>query len=389
MARPSESPPSPATPGLLRSINDRVVLELLITHPTLSRGDVRRLTGVSKPTASQLLSRLEESGHVVQNGVEEHNRGGRASAIYELNPRAGFAAAINVTATGTHARVADLRGTVIGEHRDPGESGPETAITSLRYALSTAELEMTDLTSIVVSLPGSYDPDADTLRFAGHLPRWQQPGLVEGLEAITGVETHIENDVNVVAMAEQQSGAVRGESDFFLLWSDEGIGGALMLGGRIHRGSTGGASEVAFLPVPGVPIVRNPARENHGGFDDLAGVAQVVELGARHGIHADSAAEIVASAVASDAHGFLDELAGRYAPALATIIALIDPPVIVLAGAVLNAGGPGLLDLIRDHVDEVAIRTPRFAAREVIDDPVAAGALLVSLNHTRNAVFST
>lgn len=289
MARPSESSPTPATPGLLRSINDRVVLELLLQHPTLSRGDVRRLTGVSKPTASQLLSRLEESGHVVQNGVEEHNRGGRASAVYELNPRAGFAAAINVTAAGSHAQVADLRGTVIGENRDPSESRPESAIDALRGALVAAELEMGDLSSIVVSVPGSYDPDADLLRFAGQLPHWQQPGLVAGLEALTGVETHIENDVNVVATAEQQIGAVRGEDDFFLLWGDEGIGGALMLGGRIHRGSTGGASEVAFLLVPGVPIVRNPARENHGGFDDLAGAAQVVALGAEHGISAETA----------------------------------------------------------------------------------------------------
>ncbi|MBX3099909.1 MAG: ROK family transcriptional regulator [Salinibacterium sp.] len=389
MALPIESTPTPATPGLLRSINDRVVLELLLEHATLSRGDVRRLTGVSKPTASQLLTRLEESGHVIQNGVEEHNRGGRASAMYQLNPRAGFAAAINVTAAGSHASVADLAGSVLGEHRDFGEPRPASAIASLALALATAELTMSDLSSIVVSVPGSYDPDADTLRFAGHLPHWQEPGLVSWLETATGVDCHIENDVNVVAIAERQIGAVRGQKDFFLLWSDEGIGGALMLGGGIHRGSTGGASEVAFLLVPGVPIVRNPARENHGGFDDLAGAAQVVALGAQHGIHEATAPEVVAAAVATGAHEFLSELAGRYALGLASIIALIDPPVIVLAGAVLSAGGPELLTLIRDHVEVVAIRTPRFVLGAVVDDPVAAGALLVSLNHTRNAVFST
>ncbi len=388
MVRPSESP-IPATPGLLRSINDRVVLELLLEHRTLSRADVRRLTGVSKPTASQLLSRLEASGHVVQNGVEEHNRGGRASAVYELNPRAGFAAAINVTAAGAHAQVADLRGTVLGEMRDPGEPRPSTAIDTLHAALAAAGLKMNDLSSIVVSLPGSYDPTADAVRFAGHLPEWQQPGLVTSLEKLTGVATYIENDVNVVATAEQHIGAVRGESDFFMLWSDEGIGGALMLGGQIHRGSSGGASEVAFMLVPGVPIVRNPARENHGGFDDLAGATQVIALGAEHGVRGATAPDVVANAIASDDQDFLAELAGRYAPGLASIIALIDPPVIVLAGAVLNAGGPELLRLISDHVDEIAIRTPRFVLGDVVEDPVAAGALLVSLNHTRRAVFST
>lgn len=62
---------------------------------------------------------------------------------------------------------------------------------------------------------------------------------------------------------------------------------------------------------------------------------------------------------------------------------------IVLAGSVLNAGGPALLEHIRNHVGEVAIRTPRFVLGDVVDDPVAAGALLVSLNHTRKSVFST
>jgi len=386
---PPPTPPTPATPGLLRSINDRVVLDLLLEHKALSRGDVRRLTGVSKPTASQLLARLENSGHVLQVGFEEHSRGGRASVIYELNPRAGFAAAIDVTASRVHAQVADVRGTVLGENRAAGDAGPDAAIEALRVALALAGLELSALSSLVVSVPGSYDPEADLLRFAGHLPLWQQPGLLAGLERATGVQTRVENDVNLVAMAEQGLGAARGESDFFLLWSDEGIGGALMLGDRLHRGSSGGAGEVAFLLVPGVPIVRNPARENHGGFDDLAGAQQIIALGAHHGLVAETAVDVVTAAVASGAQEFLDDLGARYATGLASIVALIDPPVIVLAGSVMTAGGGALLATIRAHVDEVAIRTPRFVLGEVVDEPAVAGAMLASLDHTRNGVFST
>lgn len=387
--RGAEPAPVPATPGLLRSMNDRVVLDLLLEHGTLSRGDVRRFTGVSKPTASQSLTRLEESGHVLQTGVEESGRGGRAAAVYQLNPRAGFAAAIDVTPTGSHAQIADLLGTIIGEQRSTASADPDDAARTLHEALDAAGLSSADLSSLVVALPGSYDPDADVLRFAAALPRWQQPGLLERLEQAAGVATYIENDVNLVAMAEQRRGAGRGEDDFFLLWSDEGVGAALMLDGRLRRGSTGGAGEIAYLLVPGVPVIQQPVREDHGGFDDLAGSASIVELAAAHGIIASTAPEAVAAAVRSSGPVFLDELGARFAIAIASVISLIDPATVVLAGSVMQAGGDTLLDSIRAHVDDTAIRRPRLKLAEVVDEPVVAGALLMSLDNTRDGVFST
>ena len=81
--------PAPAQPGLLRSMNNRVVLDLLIERGSLSRGDVHALTGVSKPTASQLLTRLEESGLVLPIGFGDTGPGGRAPQLYAINPKAG------------------------------------------------------------------------------------------------------------------------------------------------------------------------------------------------------------------------------------------------------------------------------------------------------------
>lgn len=395
-AAPAASP-TPATPGLLRSINDRVVLDLLLEHKTLSRGDVRQLTGVSKPTASQLLTRLEESGHVIQSGYSENSQGGRASAVYELNPRSGFAAAINVTPTRVHAQVANVLGTVIGEHhetveRDADGSGPDRAIDTLRIALDAAGIHLAELSSIVVAAPGSYDPEADLLRYAGHLSAWQDAGIVQRMQETTGVPVHIENDVNLVAVAEQSVGTVRDSDSFFLFWVDERIGGALMIGDRLYRGSNGGAGEVAFLQLPGVPVVHHPVRENRGGFEDLAGEAQIVQLGASHGFVADDAVGVVSAAVtaAGDAsEAFLAELSARYAIGLASVIALLDPGIIVLAGAIMVAGGDRLREHISAQVEDVAISGPPLALGEVRTDPVIAGALLVSLEHTRNDVFST
>lgn len=386
--------PTPATPGLLRSINDRVVLDLLLEHPSLTRGDVVRLTGVSKPTASQLLTRLEESGHVLQNGYAENTLGGRNSLVYELNPRAGFAAAIDVTIGGAQARIADLRGTVIGEHQTSGGEGsdPDAAVATLEGATHSAGIDLAQLSSIVIAAPGSYDRQTDSLNYAGHLDNWQEHGLVARLSALTGVPVRIENDVNLVAVAEYRAGAVRGVESFFLFWIDERIGGALMIDGRLYRGSSGGAGEVAFLQLPGVPVVRNPVRENRGGFEDLVGEKQILALGAASGIPGTTAAELVATAAGSPggrSDEFLDELASRYAIGLASLIAVLDPSVIVLTGSIANAGGAQLVSRLSQQIQEVAIASPRLALGEVSQNPVLTGALLSSLNHTRNTVFTT
>ncbi len=389
LRRGPEHGPTPATPGLIRSINDRVVLDLLVQHGTLTRSDVRRLTGVSKPTASQSLSRLEASGHVLQVGVEQNHRGGRAPAVYQLNPRTGFAAALNVTTTGIHVQIADLVGTVIGEHHSTNSADPDSAVQALQRALQDAQLNMAELSSIVIALPGSYDPAADVLRFSGDLPLWQKPGLLAHIEQLTDVPSHVENDVNLVAAAERRYGAVKGEDNFFLLWGDQGVGGALMLDGRLHRGSSGGAGEIAFLPIAGAPVVHNPVRQNYGGFDDLVGVDRIVELGEQHGITGDVAIDIVASAVVEQHNEFLTELAGRYAAGLAAVVALIDPATIVLAGSILTAGAESLRAAIETQLLDVAIRSPRLILGEIVDQPVISGALLVSLDNTRDRIFAT
>ena len=85
-----------------------------------------------------------------------------------------------------------------------------------------------------------------------------------------------DNDVNLVAVAEQQLGVAGDYEDFVLLWNEEGIGAAVVIGGQLHRGRTGGAGEVGFLPVPGTPLVRDPEHLNSGGFQALAGANAVL-----------------------------------------------------------------------------------------------------------------
>ena len=94
----------------------------------------------------------------------------------------------------------------------------------------------------------------------------------------------IENDVNLAAIAERD--AARGESDsFFLFWLDDGVGGAIMIDGALHRGSRGAAGEAAFLLIPGA--VLDAASRTEGALERLVGDQALRELAAGAGNGSD------------------------------------------------------------------------------------------------------
>jgi predicted NBD/HSP70 family sugar kinase len=449
---------TPGTPRVLRAMNDRAALELLIAHGPLSRGRIGKLTGLSKPTASQLLARLEAAGLVVVTGRSE-GRPGPNAQLYAVNPDAAHVAGVDVTTSRIRAGVADITGRTIGTHQVPtpprGREAGETVrlvVRAVEGAAEAAGVHRADLHRIVIGTPGAFDPSTGRLRYASHLPGWHSPTLLDELATALPMPLDFDNDVNLAAVAEQRLGVAEGHDDFVLLWNQEGIGAALVINGALHRGRTGGAGEVGFLPVPGTPLVRGPAQSNQGGFQELAGSVAVLryarELGlpydssaARH----DAAAEVVAKAVAAvegEAHGqggraeqeghvvqggqgsprgpggressaggpdrcsahgrratsaasdgphveLLRRFATGTATGLASVVAVLDPQLIVLSGDVLTAGGEPLRGMIRAELAELAVPRPRLVLGTVTRDPVLRGALHSALATTRDEVFDT
>jgi predicted NBD/HSP70 family sugar kinase len=428
---------TPGTPRVLRAMNDRAALDLLLEHGPLSRTRIGKLTGLSKPTASQLLARLEAAGLVLATGTTE-GRPGPNAQLYEVNPAAAYAAGLDVTPERIIAAVADITGRTVGSYelatpgRRPAQPVVRQVTDALDGAVKAAGLARADVHRLVIGTPGAFDPNTGRLRYASHLPGWHAPNLLDDLAAALPVPVEYENDVNLAAVAEQRLGAARGHEDFVLLWNEEGLGAAIVLGGRLHRGWTGGAGEVGFLPVPGTPLVRNVTKANNGGFQELAGCNAVVrtarELGLEvpRGSQPDAAAALLRAAAATAAAASTDEDTGEdtdratvqgsaqttgrdagrdadreayaellarcatgHAIGLASVVALLDPELIVLAGGVAAAGGEPLRALIQSELAELAVPRPRLVMGEVAAHPVLTGALESALATTRDEVFDT
>ncbi|MER7549501.1 MULTISPECIES: ROK family transcriptional regulator [Streptomyces] len=398
------APGTPGTPRVLRAMNDRAALDLLLEHGPLSRTRIGKLTGLSKPTASQLLARLEAAGLVVATGTSE-GRPGPNAQLYTVNARAAHVAGLDVNGRRIVAAVADVTGRTVGEFElaTPGrraDSVVRQVADALDGAVKDAGLTRADVHRIVIGTPGAFDPGTGRLRYASHLPGWHSPTLLDELAAFLPMPVEYENDVNLVAVAEQRLGAARGHEDFVLLWNEEGLGAALVINGRLHRGFTGGAGEVGFLPVPGTPLVRQVVKANSGGFQELAGAQAVPRLAKALGVdtpqqpYAKVAAELLARAAeAYERDEALTELLRQYAQRLATglasVTAVLDPGLIVLSGGAVAAGGEILRSLIQSELAELAASRPRLVVGEIDRTPVLRGALERALADTRDEVFDT
>ncbi|MEU3981323.1 ROK family transcriptional regulator [Streptomyces sp. NPDC026672] len=395
---------TPGTPRVLRAMNDRAALDLLLEHGPLSRTRIGKLTGLSKPTASQLLARLEAAGLVLATGTSE-GRPGPNAQLYSVNPAAAYAAGLDVTPGRIRAAVADVTGRTVGEHelptpgRRPAQPVVRQVADALDGAVKAAGLSRDDVHRLVIGTPGAFDPNTGRLRYASHLPGWHSPALLDDLAAALPMPVEYENDVNLVALAEQRLGAARGHEDFVLLWSQEGLGAALVLGGRLHRGWTGGAGEVGFLPVPGAPLVRQVTKANSGGYQELAGSQAVPRLARELGIedvptgpYTEAAAALVARAAdhASGPHReLLRAYATRLATGLASLVSVLDPELVVLSGTALTSGGEVLRGLVQAELEELAAPRPRLVVGDVREHPVLRGALERALATTRDEVFDT
>ena len=291
----------PGTPSLLRELNDRAALDLLLGGEMLTRSQISEYTGVSKVTVSQMLTRLEERGLVAIAGEQAGGRGPNA-ALYSVVPSSAYVAGLYVESDLVSAAVADVTGRRVAEvsgNPNGADDPVELVRGTIERACASAGIEVTRLSALVIGSPGVVDPRTGDPRLAVNLPAWHE-GALDALKDAWHKPVVIENDVNLAAMAERADGAAAGADDFVLVWLGVGLGLATILGGRLHRGTAGAAGEIGYLPVHGAPLhtdIRHPAS---GGFQSLAGGSAVRELAARHGFAAQTPAEAVRAALSDD-----------------------------------------------------------------------------------------
>ncbi|CAK7282468.1 ROK family transcriptional regulator [Streptomyces misionensis] len=298
----------PASPSTARAINDRLALGLLQERGPLTAGQLKQLTGLSRPTVADLVERLTAAGLIRVVGESGAARRGPNARLYGIVADGAFLAALDVRTDGVVVLVADLVGRVLAEASVPVDGGAGTgpAVERVVAAVERAAKEAgaQRLHTVGIGAPGLIDPATGDLRDSAGLPAWHRSLAAALQERLPGARITVENETNLAALAEQREGAARDRDTFVLLWLGHGTGAAVVLDGVLRRGASGGTGEIGFLPVPGTSSLPS-ATDCGGGFHALAGAAAVLSLAAAHGlptpavVDGPGAAEVVRAAVGS------------------------------------------------------------------------------------------
>ena len=383
----------PGTPRLLRALNDRAALELLLARGPLTRAQLGEMTGLSKVTASQLVERLEERGLVRRVGEQAGGRGPNAQ-LYAVTPGSAYVIGVDVGPDLVVAACADITGTVMGrvEQSTKDTDDPVGVVhNAVIQAATRAGTDKSSVRRIVLGTPGIVDPRSGEISFAYDLPRWHR-GLLSDLRRDLSTPVSFGNDVNLAAVAEAHNGAAAGYDDFVLIWISRGVGLATVIDGQLHQGSTGAAGEIGWLPVAGAEVPRNPSRRGvRGAFQSMVSADAVKAIGKKHGFKGAEGADVVRAAVAAGEAGepVLDELARKLALGVAATCVILDPPLVVLAGEVSQAGGPALAERVAQEVAAITVVSPKVVITEVAVEPVLHGALRMALDAVRDEVFGS
>ncbi len=378
------------TPSLLRAINERSLLELIRRDGAMSRAEAARRSGLSKPTVSQALSGLEGAGLVQQSGRARGPKGPGA-VVYSLNPESGWVVGIDVGSHWVRAALADITGTVRArrdERTHRSAAATVAQISALAHGLAGERgIDWSDVTHATVGLPGVLDPDRTRLALSPNLPGGKQ-GLVEAIRAELGAKVSFDNDVNLAALGERARGVGHGTSNFVFLWVGTGIGLGIVVDGQLYRGAAGAAGEIAYLPVgPGDP--HDPAYRRRGQLEESASAAAAQRLAREHGLRPASPKSVFAAARKGDAAAVavVEQIAGRIALAIAAVVPVLDPALVVLGGGIAGNGGDLLREPIERELHRISPFRPRLAVSALGDEVVLHGAVATALAAAQETVF--
>ena len=374
-----------ATPPLLKRLNEETVLDTIRAGAPISRAEIARRAGISKPTVSLALRSLLGAGLVRE--AADGPAGPTYGAVYfEPVPEAALVLGIDLGARFLRGALSDLTGSVRAR-QDVEVAGPDaqsalTAIVELRDALVRAAALSGDLIDdVVVGVPGVVEQRGGVVRLATNIPGLDGRRYGAELAERLGVRVTVENDVNLAALGERRLGVARGVDNFMFLSVGTGLGAGLVLHGELQRGHHGAAGELDYVAV-GLEQELDPCAAALSGLAERLAAGERTSLASPYDARAVFAAAREGDVVA---RAIVREEARRIALHIAPIAAVADVELVVLGGGIgTNAE---LLADVRPLLDQWLPYPPRLEISSLGDGAVLMGALSVGLDSALGRVF--
>jgi len=405
--------PTP-TSLLLRRMTASAVLDALRSGGPMTGSDLIDATGLARPTIHVVCNDLIRLGWIRETGNRRpagDRRRGRPARCYEFQSRAGFVLGVDATDRVT-VRLADLRGDRVAESGEPlahisvpADDRVAAVGRHIGRVLARAGVEPSRVLAVTVGVPTSVDADGRPLGREAYLPGLPGRDLGPEIGGRFGWPVLVENDANLAAWGERWRGVAAGVDDLVVMLADERLGSGLFSDGRPVRGHRGGAGELRFFEL----VERVGSTYGMAwlvrtlGADAVAALGPSGPAGPKGGRGrvlwdlaggdpaAVEAGTVLKAARAGDevALEVVDEVADRMAHAVAAVAGLLNPELVVIAGAVADAGDL-FLGRIRDRlVPDLIDLPPRLAMSSLGDQAVVVGAVRMALDHVEASLLGS
>ncbi|MBC8165379.1 MAG: ROK family transcriptional regulator [Bryobacteraceae bacterium] len=336
----NRSPTERMNPLAMKSVNAIGLLELVRQHGRISRSTLATVSRLSKPTVSDQIDSLLGRGLVLEVGAGKSSaKGGKRPTMLEFNADFGRILCVDVGAESTGFASADIVGKVRRTLRLPTrpERGARSVLKTIRRGI--AELIGSDpqaegLRMISIAVPGIVDVRNGVVLETDNVFGWRNLALASELTGAFSLPVHVDNDVNMAAIAELKSGGNEGPRNFVLLRLDTGIGAGVVLGGAIHHGAHWAAGEIGHM-VLNTPAAAGPASPR-GYLESIVGADRIYERIRRAipniGVDKWAALEACSQSRRPPLLRTFDDFTLHLGSAVANVAAMYDPEAVILLG---------------------------------------------------------
>lgn len=310
------------------------IIDLLRIGKAHNRADLARLLGKAPSTVSIYVNDLLRRGIIEEHG-ETASTGGRKGRLLRLPTGNYFQLVADLGVNSVRFAAADLHGKLSQVHEcslDPSASADELfqrIVLHFRALLGTHPLPG-KLSAICMGVPAPIDTTSGCIHSSARVPHWNHFPLVQRLSQAFHVPTFIENDANLIALAED---TIRGlHHDSLTLVAGRGIGVGIIIDGAIHRGATGNAGDISHVRHTTYGDKHCPCG-NKGCLTTVADLDALTALWVEQGGE-DSADALLTAARLADpiATNIIRQAGEQLGIALSTVVSFINPAAVYLAG---------------------------------------------------------
>jgi glucokinase len=280
--------------------------------------------------------------------------------------------ALDIGGTKLAAGVVDATGRVLSFVVDPtlADEGPERGLERLfdlgRTAVADSGLGWAEIAAVGIGCGGPLDASRGVLIAPPHLPGWRDVPVTALAERAYGLPVALENDATAAAAGEHRWGAGAGTRNMIYLTISTGVGGGIVIDGRLYRGASGNGGELGHVTID-CDGRRCNGCGRKGCLEAYVSGTSIAERAQEAGMGDVTAAQVSAAARAGDpvATEVWDATVDALACGLTSIVNLFEPELVVLGGGVVSGTGEQLLGPVRERVRNESMKPAGEAAQIV------------------------